>query len=84
LNNSFSKIAVWLVIALVLFTVFKQFDGRPVTSGDTVTYTQFMQDAKSGRINKVDIQGDTIYVTPEAGRSYSLTSPGDLWMVPSW
>jgi cell division protease FtsH len=82
LNNSFSKIAVWLVIALVLFTVFKQFDGRPVTSGDTVTYTQFMQDAKSGRINKVDIQGDTIYVTPEAGRSYSLTSPGDLWMVP--
>jgi cell division protease FtsH len=82
LNNSFSKIAVWLVIALVLFTVFKQFDGRPVTSGDSVTYTQFMEDAKAGRINKVDIQGDTLYVTPESGRSYSLTSPGDLWMVP--
>jgi len=82
LNNSFSKIAVWLVIALVLFTVFKQFDGRPATSGDTVTYTQFMNDARAGRINKVDIQGDTIYVTPESGRSYSLTSPGDLWMVP--
>jgi cell division protease FtsH len=74
--------AVWLVIALVLFTVFKQFDGRPVTSGDSVTYTQFMEDAKAGRINKVDIQGDTLYVTPESGRSYSLTSPGDLWMVP--
>jgi len=82
LNNSFSKVAVWLVIALVLFTVFKQFDGRPVTSGDSVTYTQFMNDARAGRINKVDIQGDTIYVTPESGRSYSLTSPGDLWMVP--
>ncbi len=82
MNNSFSKIAVWLVIALVLFTVFKQFDGRPVTSGDAVTYTQFMEDAKAGRINKVDIQGDTLYVTPESGRSYSLTSPGDLWMVP--
>ncbi|MCZ4329402.1 ATP-dependent zinc metalloprotease FtsH [Castellaniella denitrificans] len=82
MNNSFSKVAVWLVIALVLFTVFKQFDGRPVTSGDSVTYTQFMNDARAGRINKVDIQGDTIYVTPESGRSYSLTSPGDLWMVP--
>ena len=82
MNNSFSKIAVWLVIALVLFTVFKQFDGRPMSSGDSVTYTQFMQDAKAGRINKVDIQGDTLYVTPESGRSYSLTSPGDLWMVP--
>jgi len=82
LNNSFSKVAVWLVIALVLFTVFKQFDGHPVTSGDSVSYTQFMNDARAGRINKVDIQGDTIYVTPESGRSYSLTSPGDLWMVP--
>ncbi|HHU95209.1 MAG TPA: ATP-dependent metallopeptidase FtsH/Yme1/Tma family protein [Alcaligenaceae bacterium] len=81
MNNSFSKVAVWMVIALVLFTVFKQFDGRPVAS-DGVTYTQFMDDARSGRITKVDIQGDTLYVTPDSGRSYSLTSPGDLWMVP--
>ncbi len=81
MNNSFSKIAVWMVIALVLFTVFKQFEGHPVTN-DTVSYTQFMNDARAGRINKVDIQGDTLFVTPESGRSYSLTSPGDLWMVP--
>lgn len=70
-----------MVIALVLFTVFKQFDGRPVAS-DGVTYTQFMNDARAGRISKVDIQGDTLHVTPDGGRSYSLTSPGDLWMVP--
>lgn len=70
-----------MVIALVLFTVFKQFDGRAVT-GDTVTYTQFITDAQGGRISKVDIQGDTLHVTPDAGRPYSLTSPGDLWMVP--
>ena len=70
-----------MVIALVLFTVFKQFDGRaPIT--DNVTYTQFMTDAQAGRISKVDIQGDTLYVTPDSGRPYSLTSPGDLWMVP--
>ncbi|WP_298051292.1 ATP-dependent zinc metalloprotease FtsH [uncultured Paenalcaligenes sp.] len=81
MNNSFSKVAVWMVIALVLFTVFKQFDGRPAAS-DGVTYTQFMDDARSGRISKVDIQGDTLYVTPDSGRTYSLTSPGDLWMVP--
>ncbi|TEA79890.1 ATP-dependent zinc metalloprotease FtsH [Allopusillimonas ginsengisoli] len=81
MNNSFSKVAIWMVIALVLFTVFKQFDGRAATS-DSVTYTQFMNDAQAGRINKVDIQGDTLYVTPDSGRPYSLTSPGDLWMVP--
>ena len=81
LNNSFSKVAVWMVIALVLFTVFKQFDGRPVAN-DGVTYTQFMDDARSGRISRVDIQGDTLHVTPDSGRTYTLTSPGDLWMVP--
>ncbi|AEC18651.1 cell division protein [Pusillimonas sp. T7-7] len=81
MNNSFSKVAIWMVIALVLFTVFKQFDGRATTT-ETVTYTQFMKDAQAGRINKVDIQGDTLHVTPDAGRPYSLTSPGDLWMVP--
>lgn len=84
MNNSFSKVAVWMVIALVLFTVFKQFDGRAQTQ-DGVTYTQFMDDAKAGRIRKVDVQGgpggDVLYVTPDAGRAYTLTSPGDLWMV---
>jgi cell division protease FtsH len=69
-----------MVIALVLFTVFKQFDGRAQTQ-DGVTYTQFMDDAKAGRIRKVDVQGDVLYVTPDAGRAYTLTSPGDLWMV---
>ncbi|BDC28101.1 ATP-dependent zinc metalloprotease FtsH [Bordetella parapertussis] len=69
-----------MVIALVLFTVFKQFDGRAQTQ-DGVSYTQFMDDAKAGRIRKVDVQGDVLYVTPDAGRPYSLTSPGDLWMV---
>lgn len=81
MNNSFSKVAIWMVIALVLFTVFKQFDSRPATT-DGVTYTQFMNDARAGRVSKVDIQGDTLYVTPDSGRSYTLTSPGDLWMVP--
>jgi len=80
LNNSFSKVAVWMVIALVLFTVFKQFDSRAPTQ-DSVSYTQFMDDAKAGKIRKVDVQTDVLYVTPDAGRPYTLTSPGDLWMV---
>ncbi len=69
-----------MVIALVLFTVFKQFDGR-APSQDSVSYTQFMDDARAGKVRKVDVQGDVLYVTPDAGRPYTLTSPGDLWMV---
>jgi cell division protease FtsH len=80
LNNSFSKVAIWMVIGLVLFTVFKQFDGRSQPQ-DTVSYTQFMDDAKSGKVRKVDVQSDVLLVTPDSGRPYTLTSPGDLWMV---
>jgi len=79
-NSSFSKIAVWMVIALVLFTVFKQFDSRPAAN-DAVSYTEFMNDATAGKIRKVDIQGDVLHVTPDSGRPYTITSPSDIWMV---
>jgi cell division protease FtsH len=60
--------------------VFKQFDSR-APAQDSVSYTQFMDDAKAGKIRKVDVQSDVLHVTPDAGRPYTLTSPGDIWMV---
>ncbi len=79
-NQWFSKVAIWLVIGLVLFTVFKQFDRAAPT--DSVSYTQFMQEAKQGRVKKVIVhQSGTLDVTTTEGRRYALTSPGDLWMV---
>ncbi|MFO7747030.1 MAG: ATP-dependent zinc metalloprotease FtsH [Orrella sp.] len=80
MNSSFSKIAVWMVIALVLFTVFRQFDSRPAAQ-QSVSYTEFMNDATAGKVRKVDIQGDVLHVTPDNGSPYTITSPGDLWMV---
>lgn len=73
------KSLVWLVIALALFTVFKQFDKSPTQ--DVVTYSQFMEDAKNGKIKRVDVQGRTLQVTAGDGSRYRITSPGDLWMV---
>ena len=78
-----SRVAVWLLIAFVLFTVFRQFDGEnaAVTPTEQTSYTQFMQDAKDGKIRRVDVQGRKITVTPTEGPVYAITSPGDLWMV---
>lgn len=78
-NNMFSKAAVWLVIALVLFTVFKQFDKPRVQEG--VSYSQFMDDAKAGKIKNVIVQGRNLTVTPAEGQKYQIVSPGDIWMV---
>lgn len=75
--------AVWLLIAFVLFTVFRQFDNTATApmNAEQTSYTQFMQDAKDGKIRRVDVQGRKITVTPVEGASYVITSPGDLWMV---
>lgn len=75
----FQKIGVWLIVGLVLFTVFKQFD-KPKDQTQ-VTYSQFMDDAKAGKIKRVDVQGRTLQVTPADGNKYSIISPGDIWMV---
>ena len=78
-SNMFQKIGVWLIVGLVLFTVFKQFD-KPKDQTQ-VTYSQFMDDAKAGKVKRVDVQGRTLQVTPADGNKYSIISPGDIWMV---
>ena len=75
----FQKVGVWLIVGLVLFTVFKQFD-KPKDQTQ-VTYSQFMDDAKAGKVKRVDVQGRTLQVTPADGNKYSIISPGDIWMV---
>ncbi|MFZ4760228.1 MAG: ATP-dependent metallopeptidase FtsH/Yme1/Tma family protein, partial [Burkholderiaceae bacterium] len=82
MNNMFSKAAVWLVIALVLFTVFKQFDTRQVRGGD-MPYSQFMEEAKAGRVESVIVDGRTLRAKTKEGRSMTVYSPGsgDIWMI---
>jgi cell division protease FtsH len=54
-NQWFSKVAVWLVIALVLFTVFKQFD-RGATQGNQIGYSDFLEEVRAKRVKSVVIQ----------------------------
>jgi cell division protease FtsH len=59
----FAKAAIWMVIALVLFTVFKQFEGRQRPGERTLPYSEFLVEVKSGRIKMVEIRESG--VTPE-------------------
>jgi cell division protease FtsH len=57
LNNQwFSKIAVWLVIGLVLFTVFKQFDKGGVAGASTIGYSDFLDEVRNKHIKTALIQ----------------------------
>jgi len=57
LNNQwFSKVAVWLVIAMVLFTVFKQFDTRSAASSGYMGYSDFLEEVRAKRVKSALIQ----------------------------
>jgi len=58
LNNNqwFSKVAIWMVIAMVLFTVFKQFDGRATVGAGYMAYSDFLNEVKAQRIKSATIQ----------------------------
>jgi cell division protease FtsH len=54
-NQWFSKLAVWLVIALVLFTVFKQFDHNS-SNGSQIAYSDFLEEVRAKHIKSVTLQ----------------------------
>ncbi|WP_196862777.1 MULTISPECIES: ATP-dependent zinc metalloprotease FtsH [unclassified Polaromonas] len=61
-NQWFSKVAIWLVIAMVLFTVFKQFDTRAGTGSNYLGYSEFLEEVRGKRIRTATIaegQGGT-------------------------
>jgi cell division protease FtsH len=56
LNNQwFSKIAIWLVISMVLFTVFKQFDTRSGASSNYLGYSEFLDEVRGRHIKTATI-----------------------------
>jgi cell division protease FtsH len=49
LNNMFKNLAIWLVIGLVLMTVFNQFNTRQVAQS-SMEYSQFIEEVGKGTI----------------------------------
>ncbi|MEK6707785.1 MAG: ATP-dependent zinc metalloprotease FtsH [Pseudomonadota bacterium] len=81
MNNLIKNMAIWLVIALVLMTVFNQFSTRQTTTQATMEYSQFIDEVKQGRIAKVTIEGRTLKGTKADGRRFTTYTPSDPWMV---
>ncbi|MCB1912841.1 MAG: ATP-dependent metallopeptidase FtsH/Yme1/Tma family protein [Zoogloeaceae bacterium] len=82
MNNLFKNLAIWVVIGVVLMTVFNQFNTRQVAQS-TMEYSQFMEEARSGRISSVTVDGRVVKATTQEGRQITVYTPGvqDIWMV---
>src|SRR4030081_2787018 len=74
------NLVIWLVIGLVLMTVFNQFNNRQATQAP-MEYSQFIEEVKQGRIAKVTIEGRVLKGVKQTGERFQTYSPSDPWLV---
>src|SRR5678810_785340 len=74
------NLVIWLVIGLVLMTVFNQFSTRQ-TAQKAMEYSQFIEEVKQGRIAKVTIEGRVLKGVKTTGERFTTYSPSDPWLV---
>ena len=80
MNNMFKNLVIWLVIGMVLMTVFNQFNTRQATQAP-MDYSQFYEEVKAGRIAEVVIEGRNLKAKTTEGKTVTSYSPGDIWLI---
>ena len=68
------NLILWVVIALVLMSVFNNFGPRR-TGTEQLDYSRFIADVKQGRVRKVTIEGRTIQGVLQTGEQFSTYTP---------
>ncbi len=73
MNDMVKNLILWMIIAGVLLTVFNNINQG--TSEETVTYTEFMREVNSGRINAVEFSGINLTGFRNDGSRFRTTLP---------
>jgi cell division protease FtsH len=73
LSDIAKNLVLWVIIALVLMMVFRNF-GAPAVPGN-IPYSQFVTDVKTGRVESVTIEGSSISGKFSDGSRFSTYSP---------
>ena len=79
MNNLVKNVGIWLIIALVLMTLFNQFSNQQ--SNNTIPYSEFMDQAKNGQVRSAKVDGRTIRWLSQDDKRYLTYTPGDIFMI---
>lgn len=85
MNNLGKNIAIWVIIGLVLMTVFNQFNSRRDQQVQ-IPYSQFMSEVQQGRVASVELEGNVLSGYTIRGKradssEFSTLAPFDFRMV---
>lgn len=74
MNDMAKNLILWVVIAVVLMSVFSNFQNQGTTAQE-VPYSQFLGEVETGRIDSVTMKGPVIRGTRSDGSNFSTYSP---------
>ena len=74
MNDLAKNIILWVVIAVVLLSVFNSFGTGPRTAQQT-PYSEFLQYVQDGRVDQVTFEGDKIVGQLRSGDQFTTFSP---------
>ncbi len=80
LNDIAKNLVLWVVIAIVLMSVFNNFGPRQ-TPAKPLEYSRFIADVKEGKVQKVTIEGRTIRGVMQNNETFTTYSPDDPGLI---
>ncbi len=75
------NVILWVVIAVVLMSVFNNFGTRSNRSDSSVSYSQFLDSVKAGQVQQVVIDEHSIKGKMQTGEKFKTYAPEDPHLV---
>ena len=76
MNDLAKNLILWIVIAVVLMTVFNNF-GPTTASKQSINYSDFVSEVQMGQVQRVEIEGHTVQGTRSDGTQFVTQTPPD-------
>jgi cell division protease FtsH len=80
LNNTVKQIAIWVIIAIIMMSVFNQFANKN-GADNQIVYSQFINEVKQGHVAKVTIEGRVLRGEMNDGKKFNSYAPYDPGMM---
>ena len=81
MNNSSKNIFIWIIVGLILISLFNLFSGSVRGPEVQLAYSEFLAKVKVGEVNDVMVKGNEIHGHFSDGRTFATYSPNDPDLV---
>ncbi len=81
LNDMIKNIILWVVIAVVLMSIFNNFGPQSERGDSSLSYSQFIESVKTGQVQQVMIDDNVIKGKMQGGERFKTYAPEDPHLV---